>query len=179
MNYIHTFAAGDAYQAPAVSPPSFAPQAPGSMSGTGLAHALRGHGTAYALRKSGSRPVAFSGRHLGFASGYRAGTALWHELNLYETDEGHHVADIRVFSKAQGARDQFHVLVADGLEEALQFFEEHDPRADVQADFDLGDPALAPAELMVHAAALKYRIAETVSQYRAVLASFLHQLSHG
>lgn len=179
MNYIHTFAAGDACETPATSPPPAVPASGYPAEPPAMRFATGGGGTAYALRKSGSRPVAFSGRHLGFASGYRAGTPLWHELNIYETDEGHHVADIRVFSKAQGARDQFHVLVADSLEEALQFFEDHDPRADVQADFDLGDPALAPAELMVHAAALKYRIAETVSQYKAVLASFLHQLSHG
>ncbi len=139
----------------------------------------RAAASVFTLRKSGSRPVSFSGRHAGFASGYRAGTPLWHELNLYQTDDGHFVADIRVFSKAQGSRDQFHVMVADSVEEALQFFESYDPRGDVQADFDLADPDLAPAELMVHAATLKYRIAEAASQYRALLAGFLHQLSNG
>jgi hypothetical protein len=133
----------------------------------------------FTLRKSGSRPISFSGRHVGFASGYRAGTPLWHELNLYQTDDDHYVADIRVFSKAQGTRDQFHVQVAESVEEALLFFESYDPRSDVPADFDLADPDLAPAELMVHAATLKYRIAETSSHYRAVLGSFLHQLSNG
>ncbi len=139
----------------------------------------RSNPSVFTLRKSGSRPVSFSGRHAGFSSGYRAGTPLWHELNLYQTDDGHYVADIRVFSKAQGSRDQFHVMVADSVEEALQFFEAYDPRGDVQAEFDVSDPELAPAELMVHAATLKYRIAEASSQYKAVLASFLHQLSHG
>ncbi len=139
----------------------------------------RSLGSAFTLRKSGSRPVSFTGRHLGFASGYRAGTPLWHELNLYQTDDGQFVGDIRVFSKAQGTHDQFHVLVADNVEEALQFFESHDARGDVQADFDLADPGLAPAELMVHAAILKYRIAEAASQYNALLAGFLHQLSNG
>ena len=89
------------------------------------------------------------------------------------------MADIRVFSKAQGAREQFHVMVADNVDKALQFFESHDPRGDVQAYFDLADPDLALAELMVHAATLKYRIAEAASQYRAVLAGFLHQLTNG
>ncbi|NKE44234.1 hypothetical protein HB662_05560 [Roseomonas frigidaquae] len=140
---------------------------------------VRGATSTFMLRKSGSRPVSFSGRHVGFGNGYRVGTPLWHELNLYQTEDGHFVADIRVFSKAQGAKDQFHVCVADSVEEALQFFEGYDARGDVQADFDPADPSLAPAELMVHAAALKYRIAEAESQYRAVLASFLHQLSAG
>ncbi|MGK7867645.1 hypothetical protein [Falsiroseomonas sp. E2-1-a20] len=140
---------------------------------------VRGAASIFILRKSGGRPVSFSGRHVGFGNGYRAGTPLWHELNLYQAEDGKFVADIRVFSKAQGSNDQFHVCVADSVEEALQFFESYDARSDVQADFDPADPALAPAELMVHAAALKYRITEAESQYRAVLASFLHQLSAG
>jgi hypothetical protein len=49
----------------------------------------------------------------------------------------------------------------------------------VPAHFDLDDDSLAPAELMVHAATLKYRIAETVSQYKAVLSGFLKDLNNG
>ncbi len=139
--------------------------------------AVRSAGTVFTLRKSGSRPLSFTGRHLGSANGYRLGTPLWHELNLYQTEEGHVIADIRVFSKAAGARDQFHVHVADSIEDALHFFESFDARQDVQAEFDPADPQLAPAELMVQAAMLKYRIAEAASQYRAVLATFLHGLT--
>lgn len=133
----------------------------------------------FTLRKSGARPVTFAGRHLGYMNGYRLGTAMWHELNLYQTDDSRFVADIRVFNKAQGSKDQFHVCVGDTLEEALSFFEGYDPKTDVSADFDIDDPNLAPAELLVHAAALKYRIAETVTQYRAVLAAFLKELNNG
>jgi len=138
-----------------------------------------GSSAIFTLRKSGSRPISFSGRHLGHANGYRVGTPLWHELNLYQTDDGRYVADIRVFTKAQGSNDQFHVHVAENLEEAISFFEGYDPRIDVPADFDLDDNTLAPAELVVHAATLKYRIAETVSQYKAVLSAFLKDLNNG
>jgi hypothetical protein len=132
----------------------------------------------YVLRKSGSRPVSFNGRHVGQHSGYRVGTPLWHELNLYQTDDGRFVTDIRVYSKAAGSKDQFHVNVVESLEEALQLFEGYDARTDVTADFDL-DGEMAPAELMVQAAALRYRIADAVSQYRAVLGSFLQSLNNG
>lgn len=136
-------------------------------------------GSVFTLRKSGSRPVAFSGRHLGQHNGYRVGSALWHELNLYEVDDGRFVADIRVFCKATGSKDQFHVHVVETLEEALQIFESYDARQDVAADFDLDDPDQTPAELMVQAAALRYRIAEASAQYRAVVASFLQSLNNG
>ncbi len=134
-------------------------------------------GSTFTLRKSGARPISFSGRQLGFQSNYRVGTPLWHELNLYQTEDGRFVADIRVFQKGEGARDQFHVAVVESLDEALAFFEGYDPRMDVTAPFSLDDPELAPAELVVHAAKLKYEIGETVNQYKAVLSSFLHELN--
>lgn len=137
----------------------------------------RSSGSMITLRKSGARPISFSGRQLGAHTGHRLGTALWHELNLYQTDDGRFVADIRVFTKAEGSKDQFHVFVADTLEDAIGYFETYDPRADVVADFDLDDPDITPAELMVQAAALKYRVADAVSQYRALLGSFLSELN--
>ncbi|RYJ02243.1 MAG: hypothetical protein EON47_08120 [Acetobacteraceae bacterium] len=141
--------------------------------------AIRSASATFTLRQSGSRPLTFSGRQLGGLNGYRLGTPLWHEVNLFQTEDGRYVTDIRVFSKAQGAKDQFHVSVVDQIEEALLIFEGYDARQDVQADFDLADPTLAPAELIVQAAALKYRLAEAVAQYRAVVASFLQQLNQG
>lgn len=131
----------------------------------------------FTLRKSGARPISFSGRQLGHHNGYRLGSPLWHELNLYQTEDGRYVADIRVFTKAQGAKDQFHVAVMDSLEEALQFFEGYDARGDVPADIALDDEALSPAELLVQAAALKARVADAVSQYRAVLSAFLADMN--
>ena len=131
----------------------------------------------FTLRKSGARPISFSGRQLGHHNGYQLGSPLWHEVNLYQTEDGRYVADIRVFTKAQGAKDQFHVMVADSLEEALQFFEGYDPRADVPADIAIDDETLSPAELLVQAAALKARVADAVSQYRAVLSAFLSEMN--
>jgi hypothetical protein len=133
----------------------------------------------FTLRKSGARPIAFNGKQLGFQSGYRVGTPLWHELNLYQTDDGRYVADIRVFQKGEAAMDQFHVAVVETLDEAIAFFEGYDPRGDIVAHFCVDDPELSPAELMVHAAKLKYEIRDTTNQYRAVLAAFLHELNNG
>lgn len=136
-------------------------------------------GSVFTLRRSGSRPLTFSGRQLGSVNGYRVGTALWHEINLYQAADGRFVGDIRTFHKAPGSKDQFQVQVSDSLDELLSFFEEYDPKADVSADFDLEDNSLAPAELMVHAANLKYRLHEAVSQYKSVLAHFLKDLHQG
>jgi len=84
-----------------------------------------------------------------------------------------------VLATPSGTRDQFHIAVVETLEEALQFFEGYDARFDVASDIPLDDDSLAPAELMVHAAALKVRVAEAVSMYRATLSTFLGELHKG
>ncbi|SFK71181.1 hypothetical protein [Falsiroseomonas stagni] len=127
----------------------------------------------FTLRRSGARPLSFTGRLVSHHSGERAGANQWHELRLYETDEGGFVADIRVLGETHGNAGQFHVATFNELEEALRFFETHDARRDVVSDIPIEDAGLSPAELMVHAATLKVRLAEAVSGYRAVLSAFL------
>lgn len=132
--------------------------------------------SSFTLRRSGARPVTFNGRLVSRHSGERAGAGQWHELGLYETVEGSYVADIRVMGETHGNAGQFHVATFDELEEALRFFENHDARRDVVSDIPIDDATLSPAELMVHAATLKVRVAEAVSGYRAVLSAFLTSL---
>jgi hypothetical protein len=134
---------------------------------------------AYTLRRSGSRPLSFRGRHVGFAAAHRAGAPIWHELNLYETEDGRFVTDIRALGSGARTMDQYYVAVVDRLDEAIDVFESYDVRFDVPIEFDPADPTLAPAELMVHASTLKCRLADAVSQYQAVLAAFLYQIGNG
>ena len=47
------------------------------------------------------------------------------------------------------------------------------------AGFEIDDAALSPIELLAHAAALRFRIIDTVTQYRAVLGMFLADLNPG
>lgn len=147
------------------------------MSVNEVRHAPRGNATVFTLRQSGGRPISFSGALLGHHNGYRVGTSLWHELNLFQTEDGHFVADIHIYTKAQGSGDQFRVHVAESLDEAVSYFENYDPRMDVIADFNLLDDSLSPAEVLVHGSALKYQVADTVAQYRSALGSFLKQLN--
>lgn len=131
----------------------------------------------FCLRRSGGRPVSFSGRLLARRSGLRPGAAVWHELSLFQTDDGRFVAEIRAATRAQDGGAQFRVHIADTLEDALACFEQYDPRGDVPAGFEIDDAALSPIELLAHAAALRFRIADSVTQYRAVLGMFLADLN--
>lgn len=134
-------------------------------------------GTVFTLRRSGSRPLSFSGRLLGQRSGLRPGAAVWHDFSLFQTNEGRFVAEIRVATRTHPQGEQFHVGMTDTLDETLIFFEQYDPRADVPAGFNIEDPALSPVELLAHAAALRFRIIDTVTQYRVVLGMFLTELN--
>lgn len=133
----------------------------------------------FALRRSGVRPISSSGRQLGHHNDYRVVPALWHELNLCQTEEGRYGAEIRVFTKAQDTQDRFHVAVLDRLEEALQSVEGYDARADMPAELSTDDEALSPAELLVQAVTPKARVADAGSQYRAALSAVLAELNRG
>ncbi len=179
MNVINVHEPIGVYEAYGVDEPvSLRDAAPGFARvdrAAGLARAER-QGGSFTLRRNGARPLTFTGRLVSRHSGERAGAAQWHELSLYETDEGGFVADIRVMGETHGNVGQFHVASFNELEEALRFFENHDARRDVVSDIPIEDAGLSPAELMVHAATLKVRVAEAVSGYRAVLSAFLTAL---
>ena len=79
----------------------------------------------FTLRRSGGRPARFSGRLIGQRSGLRPGAAVWHDLSLFQTDDGRFVAEIRAASRAHPAGEQFHVRITATLEEALTCFEQY------------------------------------------------------
>lgn len=174
MNVINVHEPIGVYEAYGVEEPvSLRDPAP-SFARAGLARSERQAASgSFTLRRSGARPLAFNGRLLSRHSGERAGAAQWHELSLYETEDGRFVADIRVLGETHGNAGQFHVETFNELEDALRFFENHDARRDVVSDIPIEDAGLSPAELMVHAATLKVRVAEAQSGYRAVLSAFL------
>lgn len=169
MNVINVYEPIGAYEPYGVYEPMSARE-PGPAAPRGP---RAGGATAFTLRRSGARPLSFTGRRLAHHSGERSGAAQWHELSLYATEEGGYVAEIRVQGATQGEAGQFHVAAFEEMEAALRFFETHDARHDVASDIPIDDAALSPAELMVHAATLKVRVAEAVSGYRAVLSAFL------
>ncbi|WP_439551161.1 hypothetical protein [Falsiroseomonas sp.] len=173
MNVINVHEPIGVYEAYGVDEPVSLRDAAPAFARAGVARADRAAPGSFTLRRSGARPLSFTGRLVSRHSGERAGASQWHELSLYETDEGGFVADIRVLGETHGNAGQFHVATFNELEEALRFFEAHDARRDVVSDIPIDDAALSPAELMVHAATLKVRLAEAVSGYRAVLSAFL------
>jgi len=129
----------------------------------------------FVLKRAGARPLRFSGVELGREES--RGDAPRYVLTLYRMDDGRHVAQIE--AQDAGGEAQHLVRVTGSLDEAMTVFEEHDPRGDVVADFALDEAGVAPAELMVRAAALRYRMADAVSRYRALLGSFLASVDIG
>jgi hypothetical protein len=130
----------------------------------------------FVLPRLGMRPLRFSGVALGRESS-RGSAAPAYALALYRMDDGRHVAQIEV--QEDGAETRALVQVAGSLDAAMTVFEEHDPHGDVAADFALDEAGVAPAEIMVRAAALRYRMADAASRYRALLGRFLAAVDAG
>jgi hypothetical protein len=110
------------------------------------------------------------------ATGHCGEGRLWHEINLWRTDEDRVVVDLRVFKKSPTEKDAFYIVEVDTLDEAAAWLEGFDPRQDVAVDLPLDEPCVAMADLGIRAAALRLRLDEATRQYRAVLGDLLYAL---
>jgi hypothetical protein len=130
----------------------------------------------FELRRDGSTPLMFKGRKLAEVTSYTAGTSIWYELAAYSTGDGF-AAAIKVFKKCEQEKDLFSADRFSSLAELSAHFETYDPTHDVVIRDDLTDSRLSNAEAMIKAAALRQRMAEARSEYRAAAGEILTELS--
>ncbi len=128
------------------------------------------------LRRTGARPFRFQGTELSNAVGWAEKLTIWHEINLFRTNTGKIVVDIRVFRKAPGERDVFRVSECDSIEEAIGILETYDPIQDILVDVPLDDTTVSVAELSLSGVVLRQRIEQTRRQYDALLGDLLHEI---
>ncbi|MGL4239964.1 MAG: hypothetical protein ACRCTI_02505 [Beijerinckiaceae bacterium] len=132
--------------------------------------------SAQELRRDGRPPLRFEGRKLAEATSFTPGTSLWYEVGAYVGRDGY-VAAVKVFKKSPHEKDM-HVAETFGqLPDMMTWLETYDPAHDVTVTGDLTDRRLSPAEAMVRAAALRQRMAEARSEYRAAAGDVLTELS--
>lgn len=73
----------------------------------------------YRLRRTGARPLAFTGTELCSAMSYASGTPLWYEVNLYSTKQDSFVVDVRMFTKAENESDMHRAVEVHSLGSGL------------------------------------------------------------
>ncbi|MEN0087529.1 MAG: hypothetical protein AAF737_03735 [Pseudomonadota bacterium] len=129
------------------------------------------------LRRTGMRPMNFTGRELCSAMSYASGTPLWYEINLYQTHEGSFVVDVRMFSKSEDERDMHRAVEVHDVDAMFDWLEAHDPIADIDCDcMVLATDSLSPTEVALRAADLRMRVDEGRRQYRDLVGQILYDL---
>lgn len=142
-----------------------------------LSAALAQEPTAYRLRRSGQRPLAFDGSELCMAMSYVAGTAFWYEVNVYRTTAGRFVVRLDMFTKSDLDRERHDAWECESFGEVLDLLEGYDAANDIRIDVEPDDPALSLADLAAHALALRARAAEARRQYGGMIGELLHELA--
>lgn len=131
---------------------------------------------AQSLRVTGGRPVNFTGRHLAMANGWNNGVARWYEINLYETDGGQIVCDIRLFNKDPDSTDLYRATTHDSWASAVAWLEAYNPAHDMICDLSLDDEALSAAEISLQGIRIRQQMLELRTQYQTTLGNLLYEL---
>lgn len=129
------------------------------------------------LRRTGQRPLNFTGRELCSAMSYASGTPLWYEINLYQTHDDKFVVDVRMFSKSEDERDMHRAVEVGSIDAMFEWLENHDPIVDVDCDcMTLAGSSLSPSEVALRAADLRMRVDEGRRQYADLVGQILYDL---
>ncbi|MEM7568210.1 MAG: hypothetical protein AAF337_00305 [Pseudomonadota bacterium] len=128
------------------------------------------------LRRTGKKPLRFSGVCLCEATGYTRGGSFWYEVGLYRRETRGFVASVRLFTKSQGAQDRHSAVRVDSLSAALDYLESYDVTADVRGSIKNQAKTAAPAQDMLRAARLRGAIARYQLAYDSVCTHVLYDM---
>lgn len=132
----------------------------------------------FSLKRTGQRPFAFSGSEICTSTSHSVGPSLWYELNIYRSNEGQYVVEIKMFNKSSKNKDRFSVIEMSSLEEISSFLEGYDAACDISSSFSLEDDHMPLSLLTLEAISLKIRIEEARSQFKDLAGELLYQLNN-
>ncbi|MEM6834554.1 MAG: hypothetical protein AAF562_13125, partial [Pseudomonadota bacterium] len=133
----------------------------------------------YRLRVTGSRAETFSGRHVAMATGWNNSVARWYEINLYETESGQVVCDIRLFHKDEGEHDLYRVQTLSDWTTTISYLETYNPAHDLPCNVAVEDHAMSAAEVSLQGIALRQQLLELQTQYQTLVGNLLYELKVG
>lgn len=134
-------------------------------------------GQVHRLKRTGARPLKFTGHKLASEMSYVPGTSLWYELAIYKTADNQFVADIRMYTKSDEERDQFRAQKFSAMAELEEFLEHYETANDIDpCTVDLTGSDMPMSCLAVETARLRLRLEEARSQFSGLAGKVLFQL---
>ncbi|MEM6903875.1 MAG: hypothetical protein AAF556_11620 [Pseudomonadota bacterium] len=128
------------------------------------------------LRRTGKRPMRFSGDKIAEVTGYKHRCDHWYEIGVYQRHVGGYAVALKHFFKSEGDQDWFYADRFDTIEELIEFLEDRDTAVDVSVDFDPDCPETSAAELALRAARLRRHQAVYKHAYECVVGELLYAL---
>lgn len=128
------------------------------------------------LRVTGQRPRRFMGRHVAMATGWNNAVERWYEINLYESDAGHIVCDVRLFNKSADNSDLYRVARAADWAGAVSWLEGYDPAHDLVCNVGVDDETLSAADVSLRGIMIRQAILELKTQYQSLVGNLLYEL---
>lgn len=131
------------------------------------------HKKNYLLKRTGKRPLRFQGIPLVKVGDPRPDHNPWHEVNIYETDTGSFVVQIRVHNDSEDEPDIFRAEPFETVEDVTQYLQTYDPRADVSCHLPITDKSVSMGDLQSLATDLSDRLQRVENHYKAIIKSIL------
>lgn len=128
------------------------------------------------LRRTGLRPLSFRGNDIAHGMSFRVGPPLWYEINVFKVATGGYVADVRMFTKADGESDKFTVVACETLEQVAEFLEGYEPALDVDVAMDVDNQAAPLTDVAFQALAVRLRVESAKTQYASLVSEIFAQL---
>lgn len=136
-------------------------------------------GMAYAIKRSGGRPLRFEGSELAMAMSYTSSIPYWYEINLYRTKDQKFVTAVRLFHQASDKQDTVRAWESASIDEAIDKMTRYDAGYDVPVELDFDGHGMPPSEMAAKAMQLQARISDMRHHYKSLVGEFLHELEHG
>jgi hypothetical protein len=128
------------------------------------------------LKRSGARPLAFDGMLIAEASSHTAGTRMWYEINLFRSDAGGYVAEVKLFLKPVEQKDVFRAEAFADLATMTDWLEAHDPAHDAVVDRETADSQVPLVVAALGAVKMRQAVDEARREYRYLVGELLYAL---
>lgn len=125
--------------------------------------------TLHTLRRTGRKPLRFTGWQVIEAVGAGAPAKLWHDINIYRTVEGTVVVELIARRQDAGERDLFRVESFPDAQAAAAWLEGYRFADDVPVPAGLSSAEMGLPWAVLHAVQLRQQLGRIEENYRALL----------
>lgn len=125
--------------------------------------------TLHTLRRTGRKPVKFSGWRMVESAGAGDGGAMWYDLTLYRSQTAQVIVELIARRSQLGEQDLSRVEIFESLDHAVAWLEAYDCANDVPVPAELMNGAAPMAATVLYSVQLRQRIMRIADEFHGLL----------